>query len=140
MRINVIVIAGILGILAIAFLFLSESRSPEAAAQEFMEALAKKDVDRLVELSFLEDAEPPLRDQWEFCVNRAAKNFVFMWQFLGSESVSDDTQVLKVVVMEFRGPQGQEGDVVNLPLRKIDGVWKVELAGLDRNFFPYLPT
>lgn len=139
-RINVIIVAGVLGLVAIFFLLFSGSQSPEAAANQFMESLATKDVDRLVELSYLEGADPPLRDQWDLCVNRGAKHFVFMWQFLGSERVSEDDFVMKVVLMVFRGPMGAEGDVVSLPLRRIDGKWKVVLNGLDRTFFPYLPS
>lgn len=139
-RINVVVVAGVLGLLAMLFLVFAGTQSPEAAAQQFMESLATKDVDRLVELSYLEGADPPLREQWDRCVNHAARNFVFMWQFLGSERVSEDEYVIKVVLMVFRGPMGAEGDVVNLPLKRINGQWKVVLNGLDRSFFPYLPS
>jgi hypothetical protein len=138
--INIIIVAGVLGLLAVVFLLFSSTQTAAGAAQEFMEALATKDVDRLTELSYLENPDPPLRDQWDFCVNRGAKNFVFLWQFMGTERVSDDEQVVKIVLLVFRDFQGREGDVINVPLRRIDGEWKVVLGGLDRTFFPYLPS
>jgi hypothetical protein len=45
---------------------------------------------------------------------------------------------MKIVVLEFNGPAGKEGDVIELPM--VDkGGWKVDVESLSRNFFPYLP-
>ena len=138
-RFNPIVAIGVLGLIAIGVVMLMVGQSPEAAARDFMTALSKGDVSRLTEMSYLPDPEEPLGQQWRDTVEQRAKNYVFAWQLQGSEKMSDEEAVVKVMIVEYRGPDLHENDVANLPLTKRDGEWKVDLRSLSRTFFPGLP-
>lgn len=138
-RLNIVAILGLVGLGAIGVLLALGGVSPEAAAEEFMQALAKKDVNRLVELTYLESPREPLKDQWDDCVNRKAKNFVFMWSWIRSRRSDDDKIVMQVTLTEFTGPVGSEKDPISLALVQKDGRWKVDLASITRSFFPGLP-
>ncbi|MCH8273755.1 MAG: hypothetical protein IH851_03110 [Armatimonadetes bacterium] len=149
LRLNPIVAFGVLGLLvAVALMILTfRGDTPEAAAEAFMQALAAKDVDALVELSYLEEPIAPLDEQWDFCVNDAGKNHVFMWEWIGSlRWLGEDRAAVKVIMMEFRvafpnpvlGTQ-PEPDGVEIPLVLHEGKWKVDLGSLTRRLFPALP-
>jgi hypothetical protein len=138
-RINPIVFVGALGLLAILVVMTLIGKSPEQAASEFMTALAKGDVATLTSMSYLPDPERPLDEQWRETFEAKAKNYVFAWQLQTSEKMSDEEAVVKVMIIEYRGPELHENDVTNLPLTKRDGDWKVDLRSLSRTFFPGLP-
>ena len=138
-RFNPIAVFGVLGLLAIGLVMLMLGQSPEEAGKEFMTALAKGDVAKLTEMSYLPEPEKPIEQQWKETFEKHAKNYVFAWKMEGSEKMSNEEAVVKVLIVEFRGPELHENDVANLPLVKKDGKWKVDLRSLTRTFFPGLP-
>lgn len=138
-RFNPIIAIGLLGLIAIGVVMLMTGKSPDEAAREFMTALSKGDVAKLTHMSYLPDPERPIDEQWRETVEQKAKNYVFAWQLQGSEKISDDEAVVKVMIVEYRGPELHENDVANLPLTKRDGDWKVDIRSLSRTFFPGLP-
>lgn len=138
-RVNPIAVVGGLGLIAIIVVMLMIGKSPEEAAREFMTALSKGDVATLTSMSHLPDPEAPIEEQWRDTFENKAKNYVFAWQLQGSEKMSDDEAVVKVLIVEYRGPELHENDITNLPLTKRDGQWKVNLRSLSRLFFPGLP-
>ncbi|MEO7454121.1 MAG: hypothetical protein ABIV13_05095 [Fimbriimonadales bacterium] len=138
-RMNPIVMVGMLGLITIGVVILMIGKSPEEAAREFMAALSKGDVTTLTRLSYMPDPEQPVEQQWRETFDEKAKNYVFAWQLQGSEKVSENDAVVKVMIVEYRGPELHENDITNLPLTKRDGEWKVDLRSLSRSFFPGLP-
>lgn len=138
-RINFIVLFGVLGLAAIGIILLLSERSPESAAETFMVALAKHDVKTLAEMSYLEGASAPLENLWRDCVENKAKNYVFMWNWEGFRREGADEAVGRITITEFKGPVSDDNETVELPLVKRDGKWKVDLASLSRKFFPCLP-
>ena len=138
-RFNPIIAVGLLGLIAIGVVMLMIGKSPDEAAREFMTALSKGDVAKLTQMSYLPDPERPIDEQWRETFEQKAKNYVFAWQLQGSEKMSDAEAVVKVMIVEYRGPELHENDVANLPLTKRDGDWKVDIRSLSRTFFPGLP-
>jgi hypothetical protein len=139
-RPNLIVLLGLFGLAAIFVLVFLSGVSPQRAGEEFMVALAKKDVRKLVEMSYLPNPSAPLESQWEDCVNGKARNFMFMWVWEeGTSRPTNDEAVLRLHLIEFRGATQDATDTYELPLIKRDGRWKVDLRGLTRKFFPDLP-
>jgi hypothetical protein len=138
-RLNPILVLGALGLAAIVVVMLMIGQSPEEAARDFMTALAKGDTKKLTQMSYLPDPEQPLEQQWKDTIESKARNYVFAWRLEGSEKMSDDQAVVRVLIVEYRGPDLHENDVANLPLTKRDGEWKVDLRSLSRTFFPGLP-
>ena len=138
-RINPIIFIGVLGLVAIPIIMLMLGQSPQSAANEFMQALAKGDVDKLTEMSYLPDPSRPLRDQWKDTFDLYAKDYIFGYEMGTSEKMGPNDAVIKVTIVEFRGPEMHENDTANLPLKRVDGKWKVALRDLSRTFFPGLP-
>jgi hypothetical protein len=138
-KVNPIAAVGGLGLIAIIVVMLMIGKSPEQAAREFMTALSKGDVATLTSMSYLPDPEAPLEEQWRHTFDNIAKNYVFAWQIQGSEKMSEEEAVVRILIIEYRGPELHENDIANLPLTKRDGEWKVNLRSLSRLFFPGLP-
>ncbi len=138
-RINVIIAIGLAGLIAIAALFFFAKASPESAAVEFLDALAKKDVNKLVELSFVESSRDNLKQQWEDCVNKYAKHFNFVWDIKGSQKTASDRATIRVEYYKFQGAAaGLEGPF-EVPMVEKNGKWMVDLSSLSKDFFPALP-
>jgi hypothetical protein len=138
----------VLVIVIAVYVFIAAWRqdTPEKAAHRFLLALAKKDLDTLMELSYWEGSPEDLRQQWDFCVNKAAKHYVFMWRLLSTRKVSEDRAAVRVSILEFRASRAQgaygtelQPGGMEMPLVRVDGRWKVDLMSLTRRFFPFLP-
>jgi hypothetical protein len=138
-RFNPIIALGLLGIIVIPIVLFMLGKSPEAAAKEFMAALAAGDVDTLTEMTYLPDPESDIKEQWQETFETTAKNYVFGWQFGTTEKDRDDRAVVRVIVTEFRGPETHENDQANIPLIRKDDKWMVDMRSLSRTFFPGLP-
>ncbi|MEI8282414.1 MAG: hypothetical protein WCG75_08420, partial [Armatimonadota bacterium] len=71
----------IVGMIFVSFLFTKED--PASVGSQFMDALARHDVDKLTELSLVGKTDPSkaeaernkLRDQWKFCVETAGEHY-----------------------------------------------------------------
>lgn len=142
-RINVIAIGGLAGlviVLAAGGFYIFGRQSPEAVTQSFLVALADRDVDRLMEVTYLDRPAKPLREQWDFCLNVAAKDMPFAWTIGNSQQLDSDRPVVEVFMVEFSVGGAKESDEpFRIPLVKRDGRWKVDLLGVPRAFFPGLP-
>jgi len=139
LRFNPIITLGLLGVIAIPIILFLLGQSPEAAAKEFMAALAKGDVDKLTEMTYLPEPESDIKSQWKHTFETSARNYVFGWQFGSTEKDGSDRAVVRVTITEFRGPETHGNDEANLPLIRKDGKWMVDMRSLSRSFFPGLP-
>lgn len=142
-RISLIALLGLLGL---AFLFAYVvffgfgSRSPEQAMSEFMTALAERDIERLMEVTVIDRPYKPLREQWDFCLNVAARGLPFAWRTGDARQLSENRAYVEVFMIEFSVGGAKESDEpYRIPLVRDGGRWKVDLAGVPRDFFPGLP-
>lgn len=147
---STLLLFGSLGLVLVigAYVFIAIWRqdTPEKAVNRFLIALAKKDIDTLMELSYWEGSPDDLRQQWDYCVNKGAKHYVFLWKLITTRRVSDDRAAVRVSILEFRASRAQgaygtevQPEGVEVPLVRIGGRWKVDLMSLTRRFFPFLP-
>jgi hypothetical protein len=143
----ILAIVGV-AVVVFAFLFTLKQNSPEAAAAEFLNALTKRDPQAAARLSYLENPSKPLSEQWDYAFNKAGKHFLFLVSEVGRvQRHSDDRATLSVSYYEFTGPadggdlpvNASSNETYELPMIKVDGQWKVDLASLTRRFYPYLP-
>ena len=111
------------GLIAIAILLALNQSAPEGTAEEFMQALAKKDVKKLAELSYMENPSAPLEQQWDDCVNNKAKTYVFLWVWEGSRRESSDEAVMRIHLIEFKGAEQSDSETFEMPLVRRDGRW-----------------
>ena len=127
-------------VLAVAAGFAFAQRSPATVGSEFMDALARGDVETLTKLSVIGD-EPKasIRKKWDFAVNKAAPYYRFTWSVAGGEETKGDGALVRVKVSRNVGGGGSYEENFQLPLVKTDDGWKVEVAGINREMFPGLP-
>jgi hypothetical protein len=130
---------------AAAFVFAKEG--PENKAVKFMDALARHDVDKLVEYSYIGKTEPTeietrkkhLREEWDFAVNTAGKHYYFVWRATATVKASDTHA--SVTLQVNRTPLGGGGseEKFELPMELEGGNWKVDVGGISSEMFPALP-
>jgi hypothetical protein len=140
LRFNFVILLGLVGLAVVLLLVFMDEAGPERAAHDFMQALAKKDIDKLTELTYLEErTAEEIRPQWDFALNKAAKHFMFLYGIDGVQKLGDDRAVAKITLIEFRGPAASEIEPVEVAMIKHEGMWKVDLTSTSRRFFPALP-
>ncbi len=137
-RVSPLLLVAILGVVAVAILLLYGKEGPAAAGSRFMDALARGDVDALTKASIGEGkTQEELRKDWEF-TTRVSKHYLFHWNIVSANVVDDETANVRVQVMRNFSPSSYEENY-GLPLRKVDGEWKVVATGISREMYPGLP-
>jgi hypothetical protein len=137
-RVSVLAIFVVLGlaILGGVLAFSSTADSPESVSIRFMDALARNNPEVLADVTYVED-EPKaeLLEKWkESC--RFNAHYRFKWTMKGTNTLSDKSAVATINMFGI----GQSADQdFRIPLVKHDGRWYIDLAVVDRNFFPSLP-
>ena len=132
-------------VMIIASLFLAKE-DPQAVGAQFMDALARHDVDKLTELSFTGKTDPQevaaekkkLHDQWDFCVNVAGQHFGFLWK-VSAATLATDNHGSVTVMLTKAGPSSYE-EKYELPLEKEGGRWVIDAGAISRNMFTGLPS
>jgi hypothetical protein len=143
MRMSWRVIAGWLLVVAMAisivFLIFSTSGSPTGAAYEFIHAVAKKDAAKAAELTWLPPGSPPAKQQWETLFSGKLKNF----QCLPDPAPimaepSGNSALVKITFhLDPSGPV-RETDL-QIPMKLVDGKWKVDVTRTATTVWPALP-
>lgn len=137
-RVSPLFLGVIVGVAALVILLFFGQESPSAAASKFMDALARGDVKTLTDTSIVEGkSKEDVRKDWEF-TTKVSRHFLFRWKITSFNQVTDDTATVKVQVERNLG-NGSYEENYGLPLRKIDGGWKVVASGISREMFPGLP-
>lgn len=144
-KINILALASIaiVGMIAASLVFAKED--PASVGVQFMDALSKQNVDKLTELSYIDKTDPAsveeekkrLREQWDFCVNKAGKHYMFLWNVTGATTTSTG-QASVVVMMNKGGPNGYD-EKYQLPMEKANDKWKVDVRSMSKTMFPALP-
>lgn len=134
------VLAGIVGAIAIISLLFFSKQGPEAVASEFMHALAKGDVDRLVELSYYSSgSKEQLRRKWEFSTQVAGKHLPFTFKIKHTKIADERTASVNMdYIKNTRDPSAYE-EAYSLPMVKENGRWLVDVASISRTMYPALP-
>ena len=144
-KIGILTVAAIVivGMIFVSFLFTKED--PASVGSQFMDALARHDVDKLTELSLVGKTDPSkaeaernkLRDQWKFCVETAGEHYSFAWKITGSNNATEDHAT--VIVQINKGGANGYDEKYELPLEKVSNKWLVEVRGISKTMFPGLP-
>jgi len=130
------VIVGLVGVVVVIALLFMGGSSATPAASRFMAALGSGDVDTLTEVSYIPDmTKDEIRKEWEKTAS-LTKHVQFRYKFLGEDVVSEDQSTIRMDIMK---PTTGYDEKFSLPMRKIDGEWKVEVRGLSRQLYPFLP-
>lgn len=137
-RAHWITIAGIAGAVALAIVLYFGGDSPTSVANRFLVALAKGDVETLVELSYYEGDESLLRKQWEYATRVAAPYYRFTWDIVTVKQPTEDSAAVRTSFERSYGP-GSFPERFDIPLRRVNGKWMVDVRLLSRGLYPALP-
>ncbi|MFI5385301.1 MAG: hypothetical protein ACHQ50_04185, partial [Fimbriimonadales bacterium] len=126
-------------VVLVAVLFLTGGPTPRAAAAEFMSALTKGDVDKLTELSYVQNrTKDQIHQEWAEAV-KYSQSYIFFWDISSTQQTGATSAVVHVNLTP--DPSSESAYVQPKPLQlvKVDGAWKVEVAEITRDMYPYLP-
>jgi hypothetical protein len=134
-----------LALIASAFVFARETIG--SAGANFMDALSRHDVARLVELSYIGKQDPAaieakktkLKEDWDFAVNTAGKHYTFTWKISATTQSSDSSGTVTLQVTRNAASGSGYDEKYELPMMKEGGNWKVDAGQISREMFPGLP-
>jgi hypothetical protein len=114
-------------------------QTPAFTAAQFMAALAKGDVDKLTEMSWMGDDPPAdIKTKWQKTVE-AGKYYRFVWELGDTFSTGDNSATVKMQVMRNAAQRGAYADQFELPMLKMKGKWVVDVRAINRTVYPDLP-
>ncbi len=132
-------IAIVSAVLVLALFFLGGS-SPRSAAGEFLDALARGDVQKLSELSYLDGATPEdVKKEWQYTMDVVAKHYRFGWRIVGEQLNSDNVASVRVEFVKDANKPTAYPENMGLSMVRKDGKWLVDVKSIPREFFPGLP-
>lgn len=139
-RVSPLIVIGVLCFLIIVPLMCASSRGPEYTAAEFMAALGKGDVDKLMKTSVIGSADPSrTRELWAKTLERG-KYYLFTWRVVNSVQNTPDTAVVELQIRRnLQLKMGSEEERFQLPLIKDKDGWKVDVQSANRGMYPGLP-
>ena len=119
---------------------------PAAVGGQFMDALARHDVDKLTELTNIQATDPKtaeierkrIHDQWDFSVNVAGQHYPFVWRVTSSNNSTETTATVTMMITRLSADGYEEK--YELPLEKVNGKWLVNVGSVSRAMFPALPN
>ena len=126
-----------IGIFVSVFFFSKESLS--SVGGRFMTALAKGDVDTLTKMSYSNKSPEEIRKEWDYTVHKAGKNYNFLWRILSATQADKDTASIRVGVTGDPANGSSYEQNYGLPLVKVGDEWKVDIKGINREMYPFLP-
>lgn len=137
-RVNIILVLGLASIVVLIGLLFFTKSSPTTAVGNFFTALAKADIDKLVDLSYYPEDKAKLRSQWEFATKEAAPHFRFTWRIAGAKEI-DSTHASVNVQWTKNLFNGGYEERYEVPCVKVNGEWKVDVVSIARDMYPALP-
>ncbi len=112
--------------------------SPENRANKFFSALSRGDLDTLVDSSYsVRIPRDQLKPRWEQTIERS-KYYRFRYIVKGTTT---PTPTQANVKMEFERNYGAGSPIeyYDIGLVKEGGKWMVDIDGMSRSLYPYLP-
>jgi hypothetical protein len=139
-RINVIGAVVVAGIVALLVMVMLSGEGPATAGGRFMVALEKGDVKTLVDMSYSDGiSKEELQKKWEYGTQVVAPHYRFVYTVNGASETSNDTASLRMTLTrDVDNPSAFE-EKFELPLKKKDGRWLVDVFSIDRRMYPGLP-
>jgi hypothetical protein len=140
-RTNLLILTGVVCAIVVAALFFMRSESPATTAAQFMNALAKGDVDKLADLTYLgDDSREEIRKKWDYTVNTAGPYYRFLWRPVSSSQADDKNANVRIEVNRNSLSPESYPEAFQIPLVKDEsGKWKVDVRGINREMYPQLP-
>ena len=135
-----LVVVGVICILLLIPLFIITNKGPETTAADFMSALGKGDVDKLAELSLIGNDDLAKRKQdWQQSI-AFGKHYYFTWQITDIVQNTPDTAAVRLMLRRnLQLAMGTDEMPYELPMKKVNGKWLIDVGSMDRDIYPALP-
>ena len=128
----------IAGVLAVIAMFFFTGESATTAGARFMAALSDRKVDTLTDMSYVEGASrEEIEKAWKKCTD-ANMYYRFMYDLKGADSPKNDEALVRVALLKNVTSTSYE-EVYTLKMFKKSGGWKIDVATLNRDIYPWLP-
>lgn len=138
-RVSFVGLLAVVGAVIIGALLLFTKEGPAVNGGRFMDALARGDVQKLTELTYLGKKAPDaIRSDWEL-TTRIGKHYIFRWRIVDAKESGPTTGALRVMVERNLLSGGSYEEAFGLPMVKENGKWLVDVAGINREMYPALP-
>jgi len=135
-----VIIAGA-SILVLLGLILLAKPSPTSIANGFLVALAKGDVAKLTDMTYLgsDSDKESIRKKWDYATTVVSPHYRFVWKTVG-ESIPDDSSAsVRIQLIRNIGSPAAFEEKYEIPLVKQDGKWLVDVRAINRDVYPGLP-
>lgn len=137
---SLVAILAIVAAVAVIVLLFFGGESATSIASRFMAALAKGDVDALAKMTVIEGKTPEqVREAWEYTVTKVAPHYRFVYRPISAVSIDPDTTNVKFEVITDAMSSDSYPEFYEIPMRKVNGEWKIDPAGIKRKMYPGLP-
>jgi hypothetical protein len=133
------IVVALLAIVTVAIFILSAKQDSEInAASRFLVALGKADAKTLTELSYMDgDTEEEIRAKWDKTLSYS-KHYLFVWSIQRS-FVQGDEATVTLKFFKDAGKSTTFEEKLEIPLKRVNGKWKVDVRGISREAYPSLP-
>ncbi|MFM9873986.1 MAG: hypothetical protein ACKVQS_11040 [Fimbriimonadaceae bacterium] len=136
-KVHWITIGGLLGLLLLAFVFLSAGDTPQSRAAIFMSALSRGDYKTLADSTIVEGkSKEELEAAWKKTVEDA-KYYRFTFEIRGMQPTGDTAQIRMGVWRNYT--PGAYDENFGLDMVKKGKRWYVRGNGISREMYPFLP-
>lgn len=123
----------------IGLLFFSKE-SPAVNGSKFMFALQEGDVKALTALSHMPGRAPEeIEKQWKYATEVVSPHYFFAWRVTDSQTAGPDSATVRMDVVRDVLSPSSFSEKFELPLTRVNGVWKVDVSRIDRKLYPGLP-
>ncbi len=130
----------VIAIAMVVIVFVFSKQSLSNVGGQFMDALARGDVNKLTDLTYL-GGEPSdqIQKKWEFATQVAGKHYSFRWAINSEVQIDPNDGTVRLQVERNAGSGSSYPENYELPMVKVDGKWKVDVNGISREMYPALP-
>jgi hypothetical protein len=138
-KISLLSLFAIVALVMVAVVLIFSKKGPGNAGGQFMDALARGNVNELTQLSYLGNTpKSEIKKQWDFSTGVAGRHYNFSWSITAATSVGDSGSVQMSVYRNVTSP-GSYAENFSLPMILVNGEWKVDVANISRELYPDLP-
>jgi hypothetical protein len=122
------------------FVVLTAPPNPGDKATEFMQALAKGDVDRLTEMSYMPGLErDEIRKRWEYTTQVVGPHYGFIFRLQNHRMTAENEAAVRFEVYRDIYAGTTYAEPFEIPMIRVNDEWLVDVRSINRDFYPGLP-
>ena len=128
----------ILGIVGVVVMFFVAGESSTTAGSRFMAALSQRDLKTLADMTYVEGKSPEqIKAEWKSCLD-ANEYYRFTYNVVGADTPKEGEAMVRITLQKNVTSSSYDENYTLKMFKKPDG-WKVDVANLNRDLYPWLP-